>query len=402
MKKTLVLASILFLLAAAPGAFAQQPVSAMIAPTAPTAAAPPAMPADQTAFLAAHKALALQALFGNDHDAVSRQWNSRAKEFVGVGKSARNWIGTIQEVSHSSDGFHLVVATSADGKNTVLFATDLPAKPGEKNLITGTGDDFALLQGAKVGDRVGFSGNVVAKKDGTLVLLEAGESTTANPMYAFVYTRVVSADQALREMADAQQQAAAKAAEEKALREEATKARPTDRDKFMVNHYYKIGGVTPLRAAPPSTNPDATPLPPPLQVPPETMIFVHAVQQVDGVPWYSVTADMKVPAAQRKGWINSKDLTEKENFAFDLVAIPTPVQEIRTETAYNQPQASARKPKPGEIRQVYIVENAKDELYHAPGCTRLRGQVKKIHIYEADKDGFKPCPVCFDTVGRRN
>ncbi|HNM45422.1 MAG TPA: hypothetical protein PKH51_00230, partial [Candidatus Sumerlaeota bacterium] len=61
---TLCAASMIFLMAR--HSAAQQPVSAAIAPTAPTPATPPTMPADQAAFLAAHKALALQALFGND------------------------------------------------------------------------------------------------------------------------------------------------------------------------------------------------------------------------------------------------------------------------------------------------------------------------------------------------
>lgn len=397
---TLCAASMIFLMAR--HSAAQQPVSAAIAPTAPTPATPPTMPADQAAFLAAHKALALQALFGNDPAAISRQWNSRAKEFIGVGKPVTNWIGTIREVFRNPDGYRLVVAMNADGKNSVFFATDLLTNPVERNLIPASGDNFSFLKKAKADDRIGFSGSVVSKQDGTLVLLASGGNTTDEPVYAFKFTHVRSAEETLKEMAAAQREAAEKVAQDKALREEASKAPPIDRDKLVANSYYRIGGVTPLRAAPPATSADATPLPPPIQIPPDTMIFVHAVQQIDGTPWYNVTVDMQLDPLRRKGWINSKELTEKEVFAFDRVVVPTPSLTIRTETAYNNAAGTdARKPKPGDIRQVYIVGNAKDELYHAPGCQRLRGQVTKLHVFEATKQGYKPCPVCFDTTRSR-
>ncbi len=401
------------LLAAATGLLAALLSPAAAQQEAPPAAAAtpagPSLPQAQLDFLEAQRSASVQGLLApsqTERDDYNRKWDSKAKEFLGVGREVRNWIGTVAEVRANADSTRsLRIDTTTDGKLTASFATDIAAgaAPDAARPIAATAPDLALASTLQPGQVVAFSGRVVTQKDGKLVLLASGkQGSPHNPVYLFEFTRLATTDQAAAEEAGARKAAEEAAAREAALREEAAKPPPTAPDQLLPNKYYRLTAVTPLRPDfIPVEGEKGKPAPepaPPIQVPPDTMVFVHSTQMNGKAPWYNVTVDLPIAPARKKGWIDSKELGDQKIYEFYRYIQPTPKPDIGIETSYqNKPEEAAqdsRKPKPGQVRTVWT--DSKGETYHMERCPLLRGSVRKLHIYDATKEDMKPCPRCFD------
>lgn len=367
-------------------------------------------PADQLDFLEAHKAADLQILLAGtprERDSLVRAWESRAKQLLKPGRILEGWIGEVAEVKETApDQFTLSVRFSIDEKRTVSFSNNGPSAPR----MDAAQSDLALVKKLAPGQQIALSGIVSMTKDGKMILLASGDSgITDNPVYLFEFKQILSVEEMTTRLAEARRQAEDAERRNRELIEAASKPPPADISKLLPGKYYRLDGGTPLHAqfAPadatqPATGIAATPESSLLAIiPGGTMVFIHSAQANGEFPWYNVTANLAGAQGNNRGWIDARDLKDQvihEYIPVTTTPIPTAIQ---AETSYQNRGASAptapRKPRPGDIREVYIRSNARDDLYHASGCPQLTGQIQKIHIYEATNAGYKPDPRCFDT-----